>query len=138
MVQFTGANNATRVINFDNFPNYYDCVFGSQRDYWSKDNPNGTSWVPRYKTQAENIGDFFVYDASYIRLQNIELAYTFKKNKVLKKIGCDNLRIFANGNNLFFWSDLPDDRTSTYSGGSATEGAYPTLKRINLGIDLSF
>ena len=48
------------------------------------------------------------------------------------------MSIFANANNLFFWSDLPDDRTSTYSGGSATEGAYPTLKRINLGIDLSF
>ena len=48
------------------------------------------------------------------------------------------MRLFLNGNNLFFWSDLPDDRENTYSGGSATEGAYPTTKRINLGIELTF
>jgi hypothetical protein len=48
------------------------------------------------------------------------------------------MRLFLNGNNLFFWSNLPDDRQGTYSGGNATEGAYPTVKRINLGIELTF
>ena len=139
MAQFTGANNATRVIGFNNFQSDYDIVFGYNRDYWSTSNPDGTSFVPRWKTSAENVGDFWVYDASYVRLQNIELSYSFDtKSDFFKKLGCDNLRIFLNGNNLFFWSDLPDDRSTTYSGGSATNGAYPTLKRINLGVDLSF
>ena len=68
----------------------------------------------------------------------IELGYTFKRVGLLKKINCDNLRLFLNGNDLLFWSDLPDARTTTYTGGSATNGAYPTLKRVNFGVDISF
>ncbi len=38
----------------------------------------------------------------------------------------------------FFWSKLPDDREAAWSGGSANTGAYPTVKRINFGINLTF
>lgn len=138
MIQFYGVNNATRVISFNNYMNDVDIVFGHVADYWSKDNPNASSFLPRWKTQAENIGDYYVYDASFLRLKTVEIAYSFAAAAWMKKAGFDNLRIFLNGNNLFFWSDLPDDRETTYSGGSATQGSYPTLKRINLGIDLNF
>ncbi len=138
MVQFYGVNNANRYIPFDNFRNDIDIVFGHVSDYWSKDNPNASSFLPRWKTPAENIGDYYLYDASYIRLRTAEIAYSFNKLAWVKQAGFDNLRIFLNGNNLFFWSDLPDDRESSYSGGSDTQGAYPTTKRINLGIDITF
>jgi len=138
MVQFYGVNNANRYIPFNNYQNDVDIVFGHVRDYWSKDNPNASSFLPRWKTQAENIGDYYLYDASYLRLRTIEVAYSFNQLSWVKSAGFSNLRLFLNGNNLFFWSQLPDDRESTYSGGSATQGAYPTVKRINLGIDLTF
>lgn len=138
MIQFYGVNNANRYVGFNNYQNDIDIVYGHVADYWSKDNPNASSFLPRWKTQAENIGHYFLYDASYLRLQNTEISYTFNNLQWVKNAGFSNFRIFLNGNNLFFWSKLPDDRTTTYSGGSATEGAYPTVKRINLGIDLSF
>ena len=138
MVQFYGVNNANRYIPFNNYQNDVDIVFGHVRDYWSKDNPNASSFLPRWKTQAENIGDYYLYDASYLRLRTVEIAYSFNQLSWVKSAGFSNLRLFLNGNNLFFWSQLPDDRESTYSGGSATQGAYPTVKRINLGIDLTF
>ncbi len=138
MVQFYAVNNANRSIGWNNYTSDYDIVYENVKDYWSKENPNGTAFLPRWKTNGEFIGNFYYYDASFVRLQLIELGYTFKRVGLLKKINCDNLRIFLNGNDLFFWSDLPDARTTTYSGGSATQGAYPTLKRINFGIDLSF
>lgn len=138
MIQFYAVNNANRSIGWNNYQNDYDIVYENVRDYWSKENPDGTAFLPRWKTTGEFIGDFYYYDASYIRLQTVELGYTFKKTGLLKKLKCDNLRLFVNGNDLFFWSDLPDDRSTTYSGGSATQGAYPTLKRVNFGIDLSF
>lgn len=138
MVQFYGVNNASRRVGFDNFQNDIDVVFGHVNDYWSKENPNATSFLPRWKTQAENIGDYYLYDASYLRLRTVEVAYSFNDMPWVKNAGFSNLRLFLNGNNLFFWSDLPDDRETTYSGGSATEGAYPTVKRINLGIELTF
>jgi TonB-linked SusC/RagA family outer membrane protein len=138
MFQLYGVNNANRVISFNNYLNDVDIVFGHVADYWSKDNPDASSFLPRWKTSAENIGDYYVYDASFVRLRMIELSYSLDKNKWINKTGIENMRIFMNGNNLFFWSDLPDDRETTYNGGSATEGAYPTMKRINLGIDITF
>lgn len=136
--QLYGVNNANRVISFNNFQNDTDIVFGHVRDYWSKDNQNASSFLPRWKTSGENIGDYYVYDASFLRLRMVELGYTFDKTSWVNKIGIENLRIYLNGNNLFFWSDLPDDRETTYSGGSATQGAYPTTRKINLGIDITF
>lgn len=138
MVQLYGVNNANRSVQFNNYANDVDILYGHVADYWSKDNPNATSFLPRWKTTGENIGDYFIYDASYLRLRTVELAYTFEKNSWVTRSGFDNLRLFLNGNNLFFWSKLPDDRETTYTGGSATEGAYPTVKRINLGIELTF
>jgi TonB-linked SusC/RagA family outer membrane protein len=137
MLQFFGANHANRIINFPNFQNYTDILFG-EGNYWSKENPNSGVFLPRWKTQGENIGDYYLYDASYIRLRTVEVAYSFNSSGWLRKANFSNLRIYLNGNNLFFWSNLPDDRETTYSGGSATQGAYPTVKRINLGIDLTF
>ncbi|MCD6356908.1 MAG: TonB-dependent receptor, partial [Anaerolineaceae bacterium] len=128
MIQFYGVNNANRYVGFNNYSNDIDIVYGHVADYWSKDNQNASSFLPRWKTQGENIGDYYLYDASYLRLQNAEIAYTFNDMDWVKRAGFSNFRLFLNGNNLFFWSDLPDDRTSTYSGGSATQGAYPTVK----------
>lgn len=138
MIQFYGVNNANRYIPFNNFYNDIDVVFGHVADYWSKDNPDASSFLPRWKTQAENVGHYYLYDASFVRLKTAEIAYNFGNLSWVKKAGFSNLRIFLNGNDLFFWSDLPDDRETTYSGGSATQGSYPTMKRINLGIDLNF
>jgi TonB-linked SusC/RagA family outer membrane protein len=138
MVQFYGVNNANRIVQFNNYENDIDVVFGHVADYWSKENPDASSFLPRWKTQAENVGNYFMYDASFMRLKTAEIAYNLNNVYWVKMAGFSNLRLFLNGNNLFFWSKLPDDRETTYSGGSATEGAYPTVKRINLGIELTF
>ncbi len=138
MVQLYGVNNVSRYVNSLNFFNYTDVLFSHVSDYWSKDNPDATSFLPRWKTQANNIGDYYQFDASSFRLRTAEIAYSFNGMEWVKRAGISNMRIFLNGNNLFLWTRLPDDRESTYSGGGATEGSYPTMRRINLGIDLSF
>ena len=138
MIQFYGVNNANRYIPFNNFLYDTDILYSHVADYWSKDNPDAASFLPRWKTQAENIGDYYLYDASYLRLKIIELSYTMNDLPWVKRAGFKDMRIFLNGNNLFFWSKLPDDREQTYSGGDATEGAYPTVKRINIGIEMTF
>ncbi|MGX5817234.1 SusC/RagA family TonB-linked outer membrane protein [Chitinophaga lutea] len=137
MMSFYGVNNASRMVNFPNFQNYTNILFGDG-NYWSKDNPDG-QFLPRWRTQGENIGSFYLYDASYVRLRTVELSYDFDKQRSwIKPVGIDALRLFVNANNLFFWSDLPDDRQGSYDGGSASTGAYPTLKRVNLGVELTF
>jgi TonB-linked SusC/RagA family outer membrane protein len=137
MVQFYGVNNVSRYIPFDNFYSYQDVVFSTVSDYWSKTNTGATSFLPRWKTQGEFIGNYYIYDGSFLRLKTAEIAYTFK-DAFVRKIGLSSLRVYLNGNNLFFWSDLPDDREAATSGGGAAAGSYPTSRRFNLGVDLTF
>lgn len=137
MVQFYAVDRVSRNVPLKDFNEYQAVLFGHVRDYWSKDNENASSYLPRWKSQAQNIGDYFIFDGSYIRLKTAEIAYTFRQ-KWIQKAGMSSFRIFVNGQNLIFWSDLPDDRESNWSGGNATQGAYPTAKRFNLGVELNF
>ena len=138
MAQLYGVRNASRTVPFGNFRGNYTVVYAHVEDHWSKYNQDATSFLPRWKTPGQNIGDYYIYDASYLRLKTVELSYTFNKNNHwLQTMGIDNLRLYLNGSDLFLWSKLPDDRESAASGGSATDGTYPTVKRINLGIDFT-
>ena len=62
----------------------------------------------------------------------MEFAYTFKSEKG------SQYRMFVSGNNLAFWSDLPDDREENVGRQSASRGNYPTFKRIDLGVTINF
>jgi hypothetical protein len=67
----------------------------------------------------------------------MEVSYTFD-SKWIKKMGVQSLRLYVNGNNLWVWSRMPDDRESNYAGtGWASQGAYPTVKRYNVGLKIS-
>ncbi|MDC1277034.1 hypothetical protein N8Z48_02625, partial [Algibacter sp.] len=55
-----------------------------------------------------------------------------------EKLGLKKLQIFVNGNNLFLWSNLPDDREFNTSSETQSRGDYPTLKRFNFGFNMNF
>ena len=133
-VQFYATNNVTRDVTQTSFPSALDAVY-NQGSYWTKDDITARSEMPRWKTNVYSWGNFYDYDGSYVRLKTAEVSYSINSGFV-KKWGMQQLRIFLNGNDLFFWSKLPDDREAnlgpTYSG----QGAYPSVKRYNLGIKL--
>ena len=138
MVQFYGVNNVSRNIPLWDYKGYMDVLFSHVLDHWSKDNENASSYLPRWKTEAGQFtGDYWIYDGSYLRLKTAEIAYTFS-DKFVKRAGLSALRVYLNGENLWFWSDLPDERESSFTGGDAVSGAYPVTKRLNLGIDVTF
>lgn len=143
MLQFFGVNNVSLQLTQQNFPEFQNVLFDHALNFWSKENPNATSYLPRWKTWEQReqwgyyIGDYFMHDGSYLRLKTAELAYKFDK-KLLSYMGISALRMFVNGNNLLFWSKLPDDRESYTRGGGAGEGTYPTPRRINFGLEVTF
>jgi TonB-linked SusC/RagA family outer membrane protein len=134
--QFYGVNNVSREVPLTSFGSTLNTVY-DQGTWWSKENMNGDVAVPRYlSTPSYYSATQYLYDGSYVRLKNAELAYTFKAHQ-LSKIGFNSLRIYVNGNNLWVWSKMPDDRESNFAGAGG-QGAYPTVKRYNLGVRLSF
>ena len=77
----------------------------------------------------------FLYDAKYLRMKNMEVGYTFSKN-LMRKIGLANVRIYAQGQNLFTWDGL--DRADVDPEiGDAGGYWYPVLKVYNFGIDIT-
>jgi TonB-linked SusC/RagA family outer membrane protein len=132
-VQFYGVNNVTRYVGLSSFGNQLDCVY-EQGSFWSKDNPNAQTYIPRFVSKLNGTGNYYAYDGSYLRLKNAEIAYTFE-DKFVKRMGLKSLKVFLNGDNLLLWTKLPDDRESNL-GGNASQGAYPTVRRINLGINV--
>ncbi len=131
-VQFYGVTNVSRYVSFTSLNNHLNNVF-DEGSYWSASNPDGIP-LPRWSsTPSYYEGTRYHYDGSYIRLKNAEIAYTWTGGWV-KKLGISNFKLYLNGNNLWLWSRMPDDRESNFAGtGLASQGAYPTVRRFNLG-----
>ncbi len=130
--QFYGVNNVTRDVQLTSFGSKLNTVYDTGT-WWSKETPNADVVVPRWgSTPSYNNSTQHLYDGSYIRLKNVEVAYTFTSGWI-KTLGMSNLKIYANGNNLWIWTRMPDDREANLSGAGFL-GAYPTVKRYNFGI----
>lgn len=109
-------------------------------DSWTPENPNAS--LPRITTRhqytAENYSDsdFWLYDASYLRLKNIQISYTFDK-KVLEKIKVKQLKVFVNAQNALTFSkmklfDPEQDHKQMHIG------KYPSVKMFTAGLNVSF
>ncbi|WP_342648184.1 TonB-dependent receptor [Mucilaginibacter sp. CSA2-8R] len=136
--QFYGVNNVTRQIFFPNFQGSSNLIF-VERPFYNASNGQGDVPLPRYSVQNASgaNGTRYYYDASYLRLKNAEIGYALPANYV-KKVGLKTARLYVNGNNLLLWTKMPDDRESNFSGaGDGSNGAYPTVKRFNIGIDIT-
>lgn len=137
MVQFYGVTNVDRYVGFSSLSKNLDTVF-DEGTFWTKTSQAADAPMPRINsTPSYYEGTRFHYDGSFIRLKNAEISYTFTQPWV-KNIGLTSLQVYVNGNNLWVWSRMPDDRESNYAGtGLASQGAYPTVKRVNVGLKIN-
>ena len=81
-----------------------------------------------------------MYDGSYLRLKTAQIGYTFDSRSILaRSLGVNSLNIYVDGHNLLLWTKMPDDRESNFAGGGVTsQGAYPTVRRFNVGVNVNF
>ena len=100
--------------------------------------------VPRATTGSTNnklFSDFFVEDASFIRIQNIQLGYSLPAD-VISAIGMSKFRIYASVNNAFTFTNYegfdPAATTGQALGGGIDYGFYPVSRQYLLGLNISF
>ena len=82
------------------------------------------------RTSANN--DFWLQDASYLRLKNIQIGYTFPIN-ITQRFFVDRLRFYVSAENLLTFT--------RYEGLDPEQGGgnvYPNLKRYVCGISVTF
>lgn len=134
MTQFYGVFNTTRTRSFSDNGGFYPRIFEfSASDYWTPDHLDARWAAPRILTSS-NSGSLSLIDGSFLRLKTVEISYTLEK-RWIEFLRLQSLKLYVNGNNLFFWSDLPEDRERTISG---TGNLYPTMRRVNFGFTADF
>ena len=132
--QLYGVTGVTRDVGLPSFGDQLLTVYDNGT-WWNPQDGTGEVVVPRFTTQVSyNDGTQYLYDGSYFRLKNVEVAYTWTKGWI-KRLGFTSLKVYLNGNNLFLITKMPDDRESNY-GWSGGGGAYPTVRRYNFGFKL--
>ena len=108
-------------------------------DRWTPDNPNSPN--PSYTQLLGNraINDRVVEDASYLRLKNVRLGYSFPELKIK---GIRSLSVFATAQNVFTITDYsgfnPDVNSFGNSNIRLDYNAYPLARTITLGFNIGF
>jgi hypothetical protein len=85
--------------------------------------------------------DFYVEDGSFVRLQNVQLGYTFS-NDDKEDPFFDKFRIYVSANNVFTLTEYqgydPTAGTGAPIGGGIDQGIYPSASTYLLGINVKF
>lgn len=154
-----GLNIGFSYKNFD-FTSYAfasignDIVRNYERDQQLVNKRNGflgrwtgegtTNSFPRVTNGANSntlFSSFYVEDGSYLRIQNIQLGYTFS-DKYISPIGIDKLRIYASVNNAFTFTEYsgydPSASSGDPIGGGIDQGFYPVPRIYLVGVNLKF
>ncbi len=108
--------------------------------------------LPRLVNGQQNnyeMSSFYVKNAAYIRLKNLQIGYTLPK-ELTQKISFERVRFYFSANNLFTITSLPyvdpenssidvnsSTGTSTNPTYSSSGAYYPQLKSFSLGVDIT-
>jgi TonB-linked SusC/RagA family outer membrane protein len=111
-------------------------------DRWTGEGTSNS--VPRVTTgaTANNVfSDYFVEDASYLRIQNIQLGYTLNP-EVSEIVKITKLRLYAGVNNLYTFTKYkgfdPGASNGNPIGGGIDYGFYPVPRTFLLGLNINF
>jgi TonB-linked SusC/RagA family outer membrane protein len=106
---------------------------------WSPSNPDGT--YPRVDTRTSSSvngglynSTFWLQDASFVRLKNVELGYSFSPDWI-SRARMQSLRLYVNAFNLFTITKMKDVDPE---GNSGSGQFYPQQRIINVGVNVRF
>lgn len=119
---------------------FIDRTNSIQTPYWTPDNPLN-DYARLFSSDGS--ASFNIYrEASFIRLSNITLGYSFPR-EFLDKINLKTLRIYGNIRNVAVWSphwDFYDPEPTNIDGrnsNGSTDPSLPTPRFFTVGIDIS-
>lgn len=112
-------------------------AYEQHKDYWTSENRDAAFPRLTWGDSGNNYqhSSFWMKDASYLRLKNIQLGYNLPTS-FLNNLKIEHARIYVNGQNLLsidnFWEGF-DVETPVGTGTS-----YPQVKIFSAGIDITF
>lgn len=127
---------------------HYDAVTGQKGDLFIEgiaSNRYPTFMAQRINNTEEVPLDWYIEDASFLRVADVTLSYSLNK-KLLSKLRISNLKVFLTGTNLFVFTNYsgydPEVNTSRGQASYLLPGldsqAYPKSRIVSAGINLTF
>lgn len=111
-------------------------------DRWTGEGTSNS--VPRVTTSATSnnvFSDYFVEDASFIRIQNVQLGYNVDPT-YFTKAGISKFRVYTGVNNLYTFTKYkgydPGASNGAPIGGGIDYGFYPIPRTYLLGLNVNF
>jgi hypothetical protein len=142
MFRFSGGNyimNRTRDdLTQHSFTNNSREILGR----WKSESEPGDGWTPKLWYQGGNFINIsnqtngrFVEKADFLKLQNVVIGYTLPKT-LLNRVGIENLRVFAQGQDLWMKTDYTGIDPEMENNGVDFNGT-PRQRVITMGINLT-
>jgi len=78
--------------------------------------------------------DYYIMDASYLRLKNAEIGYTLPA-KLTRKAGMSKVRVYASGDNIYTWQHL---HTNSFDPEQKNILDYPVMRTWSFGLNVEF
>ena len=142
-VFFQGVGGVSGLLN-----NYAGFAFWSEGNIqrWQYEgafdpqNPTRYPKYPRLSNPGNAVGvntqlsDFFVRNASYLRLKNVQIGYTIPQY-LLTDTFISNIRIYAAAENPYTWHHYPPGWDPEINSSGEF---YPFLKTITFGLNIKF
>ena len=116
-------------------------------NYWTPTNTDTD--IPRASLKSKEITSRFVEDGSYLRLKNIAFGYNLP-SEISEKLGFQNLRLSISAQNLLTFTNysgldpevsfgvVGKESSSSNTVNGFDFGNYPTVKSVNLSVNLKF
>jgi hypothetical protein len=87
-------------------------------------------------TNNNKASDFWLQDATYLRLKNLNLSYKLPQ-KLTQSIGIQNVNVYVAGSNLFTISKMGIYKNSVDAETTGYQKFYPPVKTISLGLNVT-
>jgi len=107
-------------------------------DAWSPTNPSNTVpavYLSGYAGVSGYPSTYFLQDASYLRLKNLYLSYTFPES-ITKSIAAKGITVYVSGDNLITWTKY--EGNDPERSGSGRFAQFPQLKMYTAGIKIKY
>ena len=99
----------------------------------------GTSYTSGTDIGSWMYSDLALFSASYLNVKNLTLGYNLPQ-KWMDKIGIGGIRVYASADNVWMWTQHAgiDPRMSLVGGWEVGAYAYPYMRTMSLGVNVTF
>lgn len=145
---FFSGSQGNDVYNYEKIFTDFPTFFNGNRstrvlDSWTPDNTDAT--LPALSQTIQNAetqpNSYFVEDASFLRLKNLQIGYTFPNN-ITESLGMSSLRLYLQGTNLFTITDYEGFDPEVISNDNLSLaidfGNFPLSQIFTVGINTKF